>query len=51
MAFCTRQSWFNSSGIEYVVYFNGDARNRNANLNDASNRWNASNEVLAEQRV
>ena len=46
---CLAQSWFNSSGFEYVVCFSGDARDRDANLDDASDRWFASNEVLAEE--
>ena len=52
MALCAiRQSWFNAAGVEYVVYFNGDSQNRNANLNNVADRWNASNEVFAEQWV
>ena len=51
MAFCIWQSWVDADDVEYIVYFNGDTQNRNANLNNVANRWNASNEVLAEQWV
>ena len=48
---CLAQSWFDADGVKYVVYFDGDAQNRYAYLSDVIGRWNASNEVLAEQWV
>ena len=46
---CLAQSWVDAGGVVSFVYFYGNAQRRYANLYDASYRWPASHEVLAEE--